>query len=64
MQGITNSRIEGNSIFNPAPIANEDCGIAEIPDSGDSGTAFQNTVNDSRCGVVFVTADAVEGGQY
>ena len=67
IQVFTNSVIDGNTIFNATPIANESCGIWEDSGTGVTGnTISHNTVNDAYCGVEFVTADAdhVESNEY
>jgi parallel beta-helix repeat protein len=65
---LTNSLIQGNTIYNTTPIANEVCGIAEVSGSGTFGqnSFVNNTINDAYCGIVYVTADAnhVEGNRY
>ena len=62
---FTNSRIDGNTIFNVAPIDNQSCGVSEFSGTGVSGnTITHTTVNDAYCGVAFVTADRVESGDY
>jgi nitrous oxidase accessory protein NosD len=61
----TNSRFDGNTIFNVLPLDNEFCGIGEYSGAGDTGnTISHTTVNDAYCGVAFVTADRVEDGEY
>ena len=65
VEGLTNSQIQGNRIFNALPITNESCGVYEFSGTGDSGnTITGNAVNDAYCGVGYVTADAVESGIY
>jgi Right handed beta helix region len=64
---FTNSRIDGNSIFNVVvlSVANQSCGIFESPGTGVSGnTISHTTVNDAYCGVAHVAADHVESGNY
>ena len=62
---ITNSLIDGNTIFNATPIANQSCGIYEISGAGIVGnTISHTTVNDAYCGVTYVTADQVAPGNY
>jgi len=65
IQGLTNSLIQGNTIFNALPVSNESCGIYEISGTGNSGNTISNTtVNDAYCGVAYVTADHVGSGAY
>ncbi len=66
IQSTTNSVIDANTIFNATPIANESCGIFEfeVPGTAVGNTISHTTVNDAYCGVVFVTADHVESGEY
>lgn len=65
VQGLTNSQIEGNKIYNALPIANESCGVYEFSGTGNMGnTIANNAVNDAYCGIGYVTADAVESGTY
>jgi nitrous oxidase accessory protein NosD len=62
---FSNSQIDGNVIFSAVPVGNESCGIAEYSGTGVSGNTISNTVvNDAYCGVLFVTADHVQGGSY
>src|ERR1700693_284172 len=64
---FTNSRIDGNSIFNGVvlSVANQSCGIFESPGTGVSGNTISHiTVNDAYCGVAHVAADHVESGNY
>jgi nitrous oxidase accessory protein NosD len=62
---ITNSLIDGNTIFNVTPIANQSCGIYEISGAGIVGNTISNTtVNDAYCGVTYVTADQLGPGNY
>jgi nitrous oxidase accessory protein NosD len=65
VEGLTNSQIQGNKIFNALPIDNYSCGVYEFSGTGDMGnTIANNAVNDAYCGVGYVTADAVESGTY
>jgi nitrous oxidase accessory protein NosD len=64
---FTNSRIDGNTIFNVVvlSIGNESCGVFESPGTGVSGnTISHTTVNDAYCGVAHVATDHVESGDY
>jgi nitrous oxidase accessory protein NosD len=62
---FTNSLIDGNTIFNVTPLANQGCGIFENSGTGVAGnTISHTTVNDAYCGVAFVTADSVGSGAY
>jgi nitrous oxidase accessory protein NosD len=62
---FTNSQIEGNTIYNAVPVANESCGIFEYSGTGVAGnTISHTTVSDAYCGVAFVTADRIEDGEY
>ncbi|HUD98924.1 MAG TPA: right-handed parallel beta-helix repeat-containing protein [Bryobacteraceae bacterium] len=65
IEGLTDSLIEGNVIFNALPVSNESCGIWEDSGTGDSGNTISNTtVNDAYCGVEYVSADHVTSGTY
>jgi nitrous oxidase accessory protein NosD len=62
---FTDSLIAGNTVFNVLPLGNESCGVWEFSGSGVSGnTIANNTVNDTFCGVGYVTADRVVSGAY
>jgi hypothetical protein len=68
---LTNSLIQGNSIFNVGPIDQdavndgEGCGIDEYSGTGVAGNLISNnTVGDAYCGVAYVTADTVLSGPY
>jgi nitrous oxidase accessory protein NosD len=59
------SRIEGNTIVDLGPVANQSCGIAEAPGTGVAGnTISQNTINDGYCGVAHVSADRIDHARY
>jgi nitrous oxidase accessory protein NosD len=63
--GLSDSLIQGNTIFNALPVSNESCGIWESSGTGDAGNTISNTtVNDAYCGVEYVTADTVKPGTY
>jgi hypothetical protein len=70
LQGTSNSLIDGNTIYNATPIANESCGVFENPGPGTSGgiekrnNIFHTTVNDAYCGVAYVSSSHVAGGNY
>jgi len=65
VEGLTDSQIQGNKIFNGFPISNESCGVYEWSGTGDTGnTIGANLVNDAYCGVAYVTADVVTSGTY
>lgn len=65
VEGLTDSQIQGNKIFNGFPISNESCGVYEWSGTGDTGnTIGANFVNDAYCGVAYVTADVVTSGTY
>jgi hypothetical protein len=61
---LTNSVIEGNTIFNTTPIENENCGIGEVASPGThDNKILNNTINDAYCGVSYVSTDLVVGTQ-
>lgn len=65
MEGVTDSTIQGNTVFSALPVSNYSCGIWENTGTGISGnTIANNTVNDAYCGVAYVTADHVGSGWY
>lgn len=70
LQGTSNSLIDGNTIYNATPIANESCGVFENPGPGTSGgieqrnKIFHTTVNDAYCGVAHVSTSHVADGSY
>jgi hypothetical protein len=62
---VTNSLIDGNTVFNVTPLSNESCGVYEISGAGIIGNTISNTtVNDAYCGVLYVTGDQVGPGNY
>jgi len=62
---VSNSLIDGNTIFNVTPLTNESCGIYEISGAGIVGNTISNTtVNDAYCGVLYITVDQVGPGNY
>jgi hypothetical protein len=69
-QGMSNSVLDGNTIFNATPVANQSCGIFESPGPGTAGgieadNKIVNTlVNDAFCGVAYVPTSSVKSGQY
>jgi hypothetical protein len=69
-QGMSNSILDGNSIFNATPLENTSCGIAEFPGPGNAGGIEANNkilktlVNDAWCGVVYVLSTDVDAGRY
>jgi hypothetical protein len=55
---LTNTLVQGNTIYNLLPQANRVCGVDEEADSGLSGNHIvHNAVNDAYCGVAKVFAD-------
>jgi hypothetical protein len=65
LYGVTDSLIQGNTVFNANPVSNQSCGIWENTGTGIAGNTIQNnTVNDAYCGVAYVTADNVVSGSY
>lgn len=65
LEGVTNSLIQGNTVFNANPVSNQSCGIWENSNTGIAGNTIEdNTVNDAYCGVAYVTADRVVSGTY
>jgi hypothetical protein len=69
-QGMSNSILEGNSIFNATPLANTSCAISEAPGPGNAGGIEANNrilrtlVNDAWCGVAYVPTTDVDSGRY
>jgi len=62
---VSNSLIDGNTIFNVTPLSNESCGVYEISGAGNVGNTISNTtVNDAYCGVLYITGDQVGPGNY
>lgn len=62
---VSNSLIDGNTIFNVTPLTNQSCGIYEISGAGIVGNTISNTtVNDAYCGVLYITVDQVGPGNY
>jgi len=62
---VSNSLIDGNTIFNVTPLSNESCGVYEISGAGIVGNTISNTtVNDAYCGVLYITVDQVGPGNY
>jgi hypothetical protein len=62
---VSNSLIDGNTIFNVTPLTNESCGIYEISGADIVGNTISNTtVNDAYCGVLYITVDQVGPGNY
>jgi hypothetical protein len=62
---VSDSLIDGNTIFNVTPLTNESCGIYEISGAGIVGNTISNTtVNDAYCGVLYITVDQVGRGNY
>ena len=60
---FSDSIIEGNSISNPGPIAQQGCGIYEATGTGVSNnTIVNNSVNDAFCGVAYVTGETFHAG--
>jgi hypothetical protein len=65
LEGVTDSLIQGNTVFNALPVSNDSCGIWENTGTGISGNTIENnTVNDAYRGVAYVTADRVVSGTY
>jgi hypothetical protein len=70
LQGTSNSRFDGNIIFNVLPVANQSCGVFESPGPGTAGGSegqneFVHTaVNDAYCGVAYVSTSDVDSGTF
>jgi hypothetical protein len=69
-QGMSNSLLLNNSISNATPLANQSCGIYEVPGMGSAGGAEGNNliintvVNDAWCGIAYVPTTTVVSGQF
>lgn len=62
---LTGVLVEGNTMFNLTPIANEVCGVSEAPGTGVARNHIvNNTVNDAYCGVAYVSGDQATAGRY
>lgn len=62
---FTNSVISGNTISHVFPISGHSCGIWEYSGTGVAmNLILNNTINDTYCGVAYVTADQVYSGVY
>jgi nitrous oxidase accessory protein NosD len=69
-QGMSDSVLEGNTIFNVTPLSATGCGVAEAPGPGSAGGNEENnqivrtTVNDAWCGVAYVPSSSVVASSY
>lgn len=69
-QGMSNSLLDANTIYNATPPSNQSCGVAEFPGPGSAGGIESNNiithtlVNDAWCGIAFDPSSHLSGNDY
>ncbi len=68
-QGMSNSVLDGNSVFN-GNLSSQSCGITEVPGPGNAGGTeannwiVNNQITDAWCGLAFASTSHLQNNRY